>query len=200
MLLLFTEKASALYKANKNPFAGCFQSRNCRWSLQEPKSAKKGKKDAASVAVNGAAAPGDVAAGALVNGRVVKAEGAGVVIALPGRQVTGGPGAWKGYSIQALTQPVLNRTSVAFVHTAVYRFYGIHRSTGFGSQAGRAALMQLHDVWVEDALAGLKEGTFVRARVLEAPPGGKATLSLRPSQVGAMGFVLPGVRCGDWVV
>ncbi|KAG2498018.1 hypothetical protein HYH03_004276 [Edaphochlamys debaryana] len=50
---------------------------------------------------------------------------------------------------------------------------------------GRVALTDIHDTWVPDALAGLTEGAYVRARVV-GKDGETALLSLRPSRGGAV--------------
>jgi rRNA biogenesis protein RRP5 len=51
---------------------------------------------------------------------------------------------------------------------------------------GLVSLSDIHDSWVPNALAGLQEGAFVRARVLDSPPDarGRLRLSLRPSDGG----------------
>lgn len=56
-------------------------------------------------------------------------------------------------------------------------------------RGGRAALTDLHDAWVPNALSGIKEGMYVRARV-EKYDGDRALLSLRPSRGG----LIPGVH------
>lgn len=50
-------------------------------------------------------------------------------------------------------------------------------------KAGRVAVTDVHDAWVANALEGIKEGVFVRARVLSMEDG-RPVLSLRPSQGG----------------
>ncbi|GBF92560.1 hypothetical protein Rsub_05174 [Raphidocelis subcapitata] len=51
---------------------------------------------------------------------------------------------------------------------------------------GIVALTDVHDSWAPNALTGLAEGAFVRARVLDAPPDarGRLRLTLRPSEGG----------------
>lgn len=56
-------------------------------------------------------------------------------------------------------------------------------------RVGRAALTDLHDAWVPNALKGIKEGMFVRAHI-EKYDGERAVLSLRPSKGG----IIPGVH------
>jgi predicted RNA-binding protein with RPS1 domain len=58
---------------------------------------------------------------------------------------------------------------------------------------GRVALTDIHDAWQPNALTGLEEGAFVRARVLEgaADAAGRVPLSLRPSQGGAVDGLAP---------
>jgi rRNA biogenesis protein RRP5 len=75
---------------------------------------------------------------------------------------------------------------------------------------GRAAVTDVHDVWVDNALRGLAEGTYVRARVLPPPPSAPApasspggpgaaaappvALSLRPSHGGAVAGLAPAAK------
>ncbi|KIY92526.1 hypothetical protein MNEG_15437 [Monoraphidium neglectum] len=64
---------------------------------------------------------------------------------------------------------------------------------------GLVALTDIHDSWVDNALAGLAEGTFVRARVLDGPPDarGRLRLTLRPSEGGVVeGLARPAAAAG----
>jgi hypothetical protein len=53
---------------------------------------------------------------------------------------------------------------------------------------GVVALTDIHDSWVTNALTGIEEGAYVRARVLPGPPDarGRLRLSLRPSDGGVV--------------
>lgn len=61
-----------------------------------------------------------------------------------------------------------------------------------GRLHGTVALSDVHDVYVANALTGLQEGGFVRARALASMSPGdskllpRVTLSLRPSEGGAV--------------
>lgn len=60
-----------------------------------------------------------------------------------------------------------------------------------------AALTDLHDSFVLNALEGFQVGKFVRAMVLKIPPkGGKLKLSLRSSQGAAHAGIFPSVQYG----
>lgn len=52
-------------------------------------------------------------------------------------------------------------------------------------KAGKVALTDIHDEWVPDALEGLREGIFVRVRIL-GRDGKFLVLSLRPSDGGVV--------------
>jgi hypothetical protein len=51
---------------------------------------------------------------------------------------------------------------------------------------GIVALSDIHDAWSDNALQGVQEGAFVRARVLDGPPDarGRVRLTLRASEGG----------------
>lgn len=61
---------------------------------------------------------------------------------------------------------------------------GVRLSLGT-KRAAKVAVTDIHDVWVEDALAGIKEGVYVRCRVV-GKDGEVAVASLRPSKGGAV--------------
>ncbi len=61
---------------------------------------------------------------------------------------------------------------------------GVRLSLGT-KRAAKVAVTDIHDVWVEDALAGIKEGLYVRCRVV-GKDGETAVASLRPSKGGAV--------------
>ncbi|EFJ44854.1 rRNA processing protein Rrp5/programmed cell death protein 11 [Volvox carteri f. nagariensis] len=68
---------------------------------------------------------------------------------------------------------------------------GVRVSIGH-RRAGSVALTDIYDEWVPDARAGLREGAYVRVRVL-GRDGDFAVLSLRPSRGGAVAGSKPSV-------
>ena len=76
-----------------------------------------------------------------------------------------------------------------------------------GHAYGCVALVDLHDTWVPDALAGLQAGAFVRCRVLgpAAPRGGDggappADAKGAAKAAEAAGSGMPSPRCGVCVL
>ncbi|KXZ56455.1 hypothetical protein GPECTOR_1g407 [Gonium pectorale] len=75
---------------------------------------------------------------------------------------------------------------------------GVRVSLGAG-RPGKVALTDIHDGWVPDALAGVAEGDYVRARVL-GRDGEVTVLSLRASRGGALARPRPGAADGAALV